>query len=417
MRKRYTNSQSQRQAAQTFLVQSDLLADTELMKRCQALMQNTVIEAGMIVVGALLDASARRLTGEPHQGRAQGNYVRHGRQSGAVYLGGSKVRVERPRVRTKSGKEAKIPAYEVLSSDEEDGKKVMRAAMAGVSTRKYGKAVEDAAEVAGNSKSNLSKRLVEETGAALESLMERPVPKDLLAIVMDGIRLGEQVVLGAVGIDSKGKKHVLGVAEGTTENSEVVGDLLRSLIRRGLSVKEKVLFLIDGSKALRAAIKRVCGDHHEIQRCREHKIRNVTDRVAKTKVSYIHSFMRSAWKLPFEQGMARMKQLSKELEISHPDAARSLLEGLEDTFTVNRLGLPPLLVVSLQSTNISESVNATLRVITGRIKNFQSGKNQAVRWAATGFLEAERSFRNIKGHKQLWMLAAALGRKTQEQAV
>jgi transposase-like protein len=408
---------SQFRSAETFLLHSDILAETQILERCRALMENTVVEAGLIVVGSLLEISARSLTGAPHQGRGGGEYVRHGRQDGAVYLAGSKVRLRRPRVRSKAGKEAKIPAYEVLSSSEEAGKKVMRAAVAGVSTRKYGKAIEDAATAVGVSKSNLSRKLVEETGASLKALLERPVPEGILAIVMDGVHMGEQVVLIAVGIDSQGVKHPLGLADGGTENAQVAGDLLSSLVERGLDVSQKILFLLDGGKALRAAVHQVCGHHHEIQRCREHKIRNVTDRVPKAKVTYVRSFMRAAWKLSPDEGIAKMRQLAKELGVSHPDAARSVLEGLEDSFTVNRLGLPPLLVASLQSTNIGESLNSTLRVITGRIKNFQSGNDQALRWAATAVLEAEKSFRAIKGHKQLWMLAASLGRKLEEQAV
>jgi transposase-like protein len=305
----------------------------------------------------------------------------------------------------------------LLSSDAGAGKKVMRAAMAGVSTRNYGKAVEDAAEVAGISRSCISRRLVEETGECLKELMERPVPKDILVLTLDGIHMGEQVAVGAVGIDSKGAKHALGVADGTTENSAVAGDLLRSLVSRGLDIEQKILFLTDGAKALKAAIRQVCGAHHEIQRCREHKIRNVTDRVPKAKVKYVRAYMRAAWKLPEEQGVPKMKRLAQELQVSHPDAARSLLEGLEDTFTVNRLGLPPLLIASLQSTNISESVNSVLRTLTGRTKNFKTGKDQVLRWVAAGLLQAQKGFRLIKGHKQLWMLTAALGRTAAEEAV
>lgn len=381
-------------------------------------MENTVREAGILVVGALLEASVRSLTGTSHQGKEGGDYQRHGFQPGAVYLGGSKVRITRPRVRKKGGGEAKIPAYELLADDSEAGAKVMRIASAGVSTRDYSKAIEDAAFVAGISKSNLSRRLVEQTSVRLKELMERKIPKDLLVITIDGIHMGSQVVVCAVGIDSKGKKHALGVADGTSENKAVVSDLLRSLIARGLDVTPKLLFLIDGAKALKSAILETCGSHHEIQRCREHKIRNVTARFGSLeKVRYVRTFMRAAWKLDPERGIAKMKELAKELEIRNPDAARSLLEGLEDSFTVNRLGLPPMLIGSLQSTNIGESVNSILRKVTGRITNFQSGKDQALRWAATGMLEAESRFRTIKGHNQIWILETALGRQQTQEAV
>jgi transposase-like protein len=379
-------------------------------------MQNTVIEAGMMVVSAILELSAARLTGACHQGKAGGEFVRHGRQPGAVYLGGSKVRIERPRVRSKSGGEVKIPAYEVLKSNEKAGEKVMRAAVVGVSTRNYGRAIEDASEVVGISKSSISRRIVEQTADTLHALMERRVPKDTLVVMIDGIRMGPHMILGAVGIDLSGKKHVLGLVDGTTENARVVSDLLISLKERGLDTESKILFVIDGSKAIDAAIKEVCGAHHEIQRCREHKIRNVTDRVAKTRVKYIRSFMRAAWKLPQAEGLVKMKQLAKELEVSYPDAARSVLEGLEETFTITRLGLPPMLVASLQSTNIIENANGTIRRVTKRIKNFQSA-DQALRWTATALTQAETGFRRLRGHSQLWMLEAALNRYRQEDAV
>jgi putative transposase len=412
--KRYTHTPSQRHAAGAFLRQSEILADPDFLERCESLMQSTVIEAGMMVVSAILEISAARLTGAVHQGKAGGEFVRHGRQPGAVYLGGSKVRVDRPRVRSKSGKEAKIPAYEALSSDKRAGEKVMRATVAGVSVRNYGKAIEDASEVAGISKSSVSRRVIDKTTASLQGLMERAVPKDTIAVMIDGIRMGPHMILGAVGIDSSGKKQVLGLADGTTENARVVSDLLLGLKERGLDTGPKILFVVDGSKAIRAAIKDVCGAHHEIQRCREHKIRNVTDRISKARVKYVRSFMRAAWKLSEPEGTAKMKQLAKELEVSYPDAARSVMEGLEETFTITRLQLPPMLIASLQSTNIIENANGTIRSITSRVKNFSSA-DQALRWAATALTHAETGFRKLRGHSQLWMLEAALERTALER--
>jgi putative transposase len=379
-------------------------------------MEQTVVDAGMLVVGAILEMSAARLAGASHQGRAGGDNVRHGRQAGAIYLGGRKHRTTRPRVRNKAGCEVKIPAYETLKDKGKAADKVLAAAIAGVSTRNYARAVEDSAGAVGLSKSNVSRKLVEKTTAELKTLAERPVPKDLLAVMIDGIRMGEHLLIGAVGIDSSGKKHVLGLAAGATENALVVGDLLSSIKELGLDTSQKLLFVIDGSKALKAAIVKVCGEHHEIQRCREHKIRNVTDRVSKIRVKYIRAYMRAAWKLGQSEGIAKMRRLAQELEVSYPDAARSVLEGLEDSFTVNRLGLPPLLVSSLDSTNIIESSNGTIRSITGRLKNVLSA-DQALRWASTALLEAEIGFRVLRGHKQLWMLAAALGRTAKEEAV
>lgn len=417
MSKRYTYSSKHRAAAATFLSSSETLSDLELLERSQAMVEGTITQIGLMIVGAILDMSASQLPGPFHQGREGSDLVRHGRQAGSLYLGGSKVRTDRPRVRSKSsGKEAKIPAYETLCSDMTAGSKVLRAALAGVSTRSYESAVIDSAVAVGVSKSSVSRRVVEETTQALKELMERPVPAEVVAVFLDGIRMGEHMVLAGIGVDSLGRKHVLGLAEGVTENARVVGDLLRSLKDRGLSSDSKLLFVTDGAKAMRSAIKEIYGDHHEIQRCREHKIRNVTDRVSKTRVKYIRSYMRAAWKLSEKDGIAKMRHLAKELEVSYPDAARSLLEGLEDTFTLNRLGLPDLLVASLASTNIIESSNSAIRHITGRVKNFQSA-DQALRWAATALLHAEKTLRNLRGSKELWMLQAALGRNKNQMAV
>ena len=415
MGKRYTYSSRQRAAAADFLSSSETLSELGLLERSQSMVEGTIMEIGLMIVGAILDMSASGMTGPSHQGRQGPDYVRHGRQAGSVYLGGSKVRTDRPRVRSKSsGKEAQIPAYELLSSDRGAGQKVLRAAVSGVSTRNYQRAVVDSAAAVGISKSSVSRKVIEQTADALKTLMERPVPEDILAVFLDGIRMGEHMILAAIGIDCLGNKHVLGLADGATENARVVGDLLRSLKERGLCSDAKLLFVTDGAKAMRTAIKEVFGEHHEIQRCREHKIRNVTDRVSKTRVKYIRAYMRAAWKLSEKDGIVKIKHLAKELEVIYPDAARSLLEGLEETFTLNRLGLPDLLVSSLASTNIIESSNGTIRQITARVKNFQDA-NQSLRWTAAALLEAERSLRSIRGAKQLWMLEAALGRKKQAE--
>ena len=358
MGRRYTHSPKQRAAAAAFLSSSESLSDLELLERSQAIVEGTITQIGLMIVGAILDISASNLTGESHQGRKAGDLVRHGRQAGSVYLAGSKVRTDRPRVRSKSSRrEELIPAYELLSSAKSAGTRVLRAALAGVSTRDYEGVVADSASAVGVSRSSVSRKVIRETAEDLRKLMERSVPADTLVIFIDGIRMGDQMVLAAIGVDCLGRKHVLGLADGTTENAAVVGDLLVSLKERGLCLNSKILFVTDGSKAIRSAIKKICGDHHEIQRCREHKIRNVTDRVSKTRVSYIRAYMRAAWRLPEKAGIAKMKELAQELEVAYPDAARSLLEGLEDTFTVNRLGLPDLLVSSLASTNIIESAN------------------------------------------------------------
>ncbi len=255
-----------------------------------------------------------------------------------------------------------------------------------------------------------------ESEARLKELLEGPIPEDLLAVLIDGFHTGEACLVAAIGIDASGKKHALGIVEGTTENSAVAGDLLRPLVDRGLDPPRKLLFVIDGGKALRKAIRDVMGDGHEVQRCREHELRNVEERLPQGKKAYIRAAMRAAWKLPPKEGIPRMKKISKELAVAHKDAAASLLQGLEDTFTVNRLGLPPMLIGSLASTNMIENANGTIRIAIGRIKRFESSKH-ALRWCANALLKAEKNMRALRGHKELWILAAALGLALQEEAM
>lgn len=409
MKKVYRTDGSKHRAAMK------LLPEIELLEHCRELVDRTVEEAGRIVVETLLQLSAQNLTGPHHQGKEGGGFVRHGSQEGAVYLGGKKVRLSRPRVRS-AGQEAKIPAYEVLRTDAKARERVHRAVLSGVSTRKYKAIVEDSAAAVGASKSSVSRRFVAESEARLQELLDRSMPQDLLVILIDGFHPGQACLVAAIGIDGEGNKHVLGIVEGTTENSAVAGDLLRSLVDRGLDPARRLLFVIDGGKALRKAVREVMGDHHEIQRCRVHKLRNVEDRLPQSKRAYTRAAIRAAWKLPPAEGIPRMKKVAKELAVAHPDAAASLLEGLEDTFTVNRLGLPPLLVVSLASTNLIENANGAIRTAIGRIKRFESSQH-ALRWCGNALLEAEQNMRTLKGHKHLWMLKAALGVAVQEEVV
>ncbi len=411
MKKRYPRDGAKQRGAS--LVYE--MPETALLEKCRDLVEATVEEVGRLMVTTLLEASAACLTGPSHRGVA-GDYVRHGSQGGAVYVGRKKVRVTRPRVRTKDGKEARIPAYEVLRDGGPAAKKVHDTVLAGVSTRKYRKAVEDGLNAVGVSKSSVSRKFVKESADRLKEFAERPVPKEILAVLVDGMYVGESLLVTAIGIDAQGKKHALGTVEGTTENGAVVGDLLSGLVARGLDIARRILFVVDGAKALTSAIRKICGTEHPIQRCRFHKLCNVLDRLPQAKSNYVRAAMQAAWRLPEKRGVARMKELARELEVSHPDAARSLLEGLEETFTVGRLDLPPLLVESLGTTNLIENAHGAIQAAIHRVKRFCDPKD-ALRWAATALLEAENGMRTVKGFKQLWMLQAALERSDQVNAV
>ena len=242
----------------------------------------------------------------------------------------------------------------------------------------------------------------------MQELNERSLAdQELLIIYLDGMVYGEHHVLGAVGIDRKGFKHALGIRLGSSENAVVAKDLLAELVARGLDPEVMRLFVLDGSKALRKAVKEVFGDYAVMQRCRTHKLRNVLSYLPQHLQDQVAAVIRAAYKLPYKEGLARLKTQAAWLQKEHPQAAASLLEGLEETFTVNRLGLTATLMKCLTTTNIIENPNGTVRRQTRRVSRWQDG-TMVLRWAASAFLNAESKFRRVSGYRELWMLENAL---------
>ena len=229
---------------------------------------------------------------------------------------------------------------------------------------------------------------------------------------LDGLIFGGHHVLAALGVDSKGDKHVLGLAEGASENATVVKGLLEDLAARGVKPGRRRLFVIDGSKALRSGIDAVYGTNNPVQRCRIHKVRNVRDYLPDHLRNQVGAAMKAAFRLPADQGMAQLEKQAQWLDKECPGAAASLREGLSEMFTVNRLGLPPSLQRCLCTTNVIESPNGTVRQKIGRVRRWQGG-SMVLRWAASAFLAAEKSFRKIMGCEQLWMLKAHLDENSQ----
>ena len=365
---------------------------------------------GRGAVEAVLQLSAQELTGAKSQGRKvkRANEVRwHGRQWGSVALSDRKLRVERPRLRGQAG-EVTIPAYAALQDDERMSARMLELLLSGVSTRDYQKVIREMAETAGVSKSSVSREFVEESAAKLKELNERQLPAEKILIVyLDGMVYGEHHVLAAVGVDRKGFKHALGMRLGSTENAVVAKDLLADLVARGLDPEVMRLFVIDGSKALRKAVKEVFGEYAVVQRCRTHKLRNVLSYLPQHLQDQVAAVIRAAYKLPYKEGLARLKTQAAWLQKEHPQAASSLLEGLEETFTVNRLGLTATLMKCLTTTNIIENPNGAVRRQTRRVSRWQDGA-MVLRWAASALLNAEKKFRRVSGHRELWMLENAL---------
>ena len=280
--------------------------------------------------------------------------------------------------------------------------------MKNVSTRNYKKVIPEMAETVGVSRSSISRAFIEASEEQLRELMERRFDDiELLVIYLDGIVFGDHHIICALGVDGTGSKHILGISEGSSENAVAVTNLLSSIVERGVDPGRRYLFVIDGSKALRKGIDEVFGQENPVQRCRNHKIKNVTDNLPDDLADQVKRIMKASYRLTYQEGIAKLKQQASWLELEFPGAAASLMEGLEETFTINKLDLSPSLRRCLGTTNIIESPNSGVRYRTNRVCRWKDGK-MIMRWAASAFLDTEKSFRKIQGYKDLWMLKASL---------
>ena len=388
-----------------------LLPVVELLEQGQLAVEELVGQLGKATLEAVLTISAEQVAGPAHPGRRGGAIRRHGEQGGVVALGGQRVRVSKPRLRRKGGgrgAEVVVPAYTALQNDARLRARLLGIMLRGVSTRNYQEVLPEMVSRCGVSRSAVSRQMQEASAAALQKLCERRFDEvDLLVIYLDGKDFGGHQVICAMGVDLSGKKHVLGLTEGATENAVVVKGLLEDLVERGVAPGRKRLFVIDGSKALRKAIEDVYGKENPVQRCQLHKRRNVLGYLPKELQGQVGKALRAAWKLESKEGMARLRTQIDWLTRTYPKAASSLAEGLEETFTINRLGLPRALRKGLATTNLIESSLSGVEGRTHRVTHWRNGE-MALRWAAAAALETEKNFRKIMGYKELWMLKAAL---------
>jgi putative transposase len=393
---------------------ASLLPSIDLLEKSRLIAEGAIIEIGRLTLETVLNMSAVEAAGEPQRGKKKDEIRHHGSQPGNVKIGGKRIQVERPRLRSKDGHEVPVPAYEILKKDPKRADRALTRVLAGVSSRDYSGIFDEAGGELGVSKSNVSRESAKAAEQALKEITERKILTRQLAILIDGTNVGEVVAITAVGINEAGGKSVLGISEGASENAASVGALLDSLIERGLDPSVPTLFVIDGAKALKKAIKdRFQGG--AIQRCQIHKLRNIVDHLPLAKRGYYEKKIGLAFRLPYAEALARLEQIAKELELLHPGAAASLREGLHETLTVSRLNLPPLLVSSLRSTNIIEAGFSKAKSKLRRFTNFSSGA-MSLKWCACALAVAENGFRTIKGVRDLWMLKAALDQPIQVQA-
>ena len=372
------------------------------------------VGTGLGVLGSLLDTDVERLAGPKGRHNPDRAAVRHGSQPGKVTLGGRRVRVDRPRVRSADGAaELPLPTWQAFATTELLDQLTLERILAKLSCRRYPAGLEPvgsriAQEATGTSKSAISRRFVAATERALAELLAADLSGlELVALMVDGIRVAEHCCVVALGITLDGTKIPLGLAEGATENATVVRELLAGLRDRGLEVTRPILVVIDGAKALRRAVTDVF-DHPVIQRCQLHKLRNVTDRLPAALASTVAKRMRRAYHhADALVAQADLEALARELGRSHPGAAASLGEGLAETLTVIRLGVPPTLARTLRSTNSIESMIAICRDHAANVKRWQDGQ-MVLRWVAAGMGEATKQFRRVNGYLYLPALRAAL---------
>ncbi len=342
--------------------------------------------------------------------------VRHGHEAGQVTLGGRRVPVQRPRVRATDGSgEVAMSTYAHFADRDPLTKVVLEQLLAGVSTRRFartrelvGEAVTEAERSA--SKSAVSREFVGRTGEHLRALMARSLADvRLAALMLDGLELKGRCCVVALGVSTDGVKVPLGLWDGSTENKRVCVELLADLVDRGLDCDQGVLVVLDGAKALRAAVDAVFG-HVPVQRCVRHKERNVLDHLPERDRAGVKRRLRAAWKLSDHRpAIERLEALADELAHSHPGAAASLREGMAETLTVTRLGIRGALKRTLESTNPCESMIECVRRTSRNVKRWQSG-DMALRWTAAGMLEAEQQFRKVIGYRDLAKLAIAIER-------
>jgi len=405
-----------RSAATAELVMPDTVAVAmgDLAETVREGLLALAVGAGLQVMQVMMAESVSAVCGPKGRHDAERKAVRHGSEDGSVTLGGRRVPVRRPRVRTADDTaEVAVPAYDLFASTELLGEMALQRMMAKLSTRRYSAGLEPVgtkveATARSTSKSAVSRRFVAATESALATMLASDLSGlDLVALMIDGVHFADHLCVVALGIGLDGTKHPLGVVEGDTENTTVVKDLLVGLRERGLDTTRPILCVLDGAKALVAAVKAVF-DHPVVHRCQLHKVRNVESKLPKALASTVAKKMRAAYHDPDALAAeATLEALARSLDKKHPGAAGSLREGLFDTLTVTRLGVPPTLARTLRSTNAVESMIEICRDHSTNVKRWRDGQ-MALRWCAAGMLEASKQFRRVNGFLHLPSLRSAL---------
>ena len=374
------------------------------------------VAAGMAVMQAMFEAEIAAVCGPKGRHDPDRAAVRHGAGRGSVVLGGRRIPVSRPRARTVEGGEVPLACYRLFAAEDQLTAVVMERMLAGLATRRHvaagepvGRAVAELATA--TSRSAVSRRFIAATKTALAELLNRDLgPLDIKVLMVDGEHLAEHLAVVALAITADGTKVPVGLWEGSTENATVVKHLLADLVARGLDATDGLLVVIDGAKALSSAVTAVFGAQAAIQRCTVHKRRNVADHLPEAERGWVDIKLGRIFANPDPAaGLRDAKALAAALARKHPGAAASLREGLQEMFTVTRLGITGTLARTLTTSNPIESMISIARTTNRNVTHWRDGQ-MVLRWTAAGMLNAERSFRRVKGYRQMPTLVAALYR-------
>jgi transposase-like protein len=386
-----------------------MLPMTEMMGWLRKGVGELIRQAGLQLMDLIMQEEVRELAGERSQPQSDRTAHRWGNERGYCVVMGQKVPIQRPRVRTTDDKEVRLGSYEMFHRGEPLTETVWEKLMLGLSTRNYGQAIRQFTEAYGLEKSAVSEHFIEASRAKLKKMMERRLDKTrLCALLIDATPFQGQQMVAALGIDEYGRKMILGIRQGATENATVVGELLADLVDRGLDFTEPRLYILDGGKALTAAVKKHAGESPAIQRCQVHKRRNVLDHLMDEQKLAVSKKLNAAYALE-EYGAAKeaLNTLHRELMDLNPSAARSLGEGMEETLTVHRLHMPAQLRKTMASTNVIESAFSIVEKVCKNVKRWHGG-DQRERWVGSGLLVAENQFRRITGYKLIPVLMEEL---------
>ena len=372
------------------------------------------LDAGQQVLHTMMEQDREQLCGPKHVPNPARRAVRGGSTRGEVTLGGRRILVPRLRARSVDGHELALPSFTYAAGRDPLDARTLEAIAIGVTTRQYRRALDPlpaGIRERAVSKSSVSRRFVALTSAQLATWLARPLADvDVRIVFIDGLHFREHVILLALGVDSQGQKHVLALHEGTTENATVCQALLTDLRARGLDLDRPMLVVIDGGGGLRKALRETCGATAVVHRCQVHKRRNVLEHLPESMRPRVRRVLAEAYELA-DAALAkrRLLQLAAGLDHTHPGAAASLREGLDETLTLQRLGVTGALYRTLRSTNAIENLNGLVGHFVHNVRRWRDGR-MLVRWIAAGLQEVTRSFRRLRGHRDLAAFIRALDR-------